>query len=104
MTPLTVTSHRRDDGTVVLTAAGEIDMSNIDTFDQALTEAGDTRADRQVVVDLTAVDYLDSSAINVLSNHAEHLRLITNPLLLRVFTISGLTELTTVESGAPREA
>jgi anti-anti-sigma factor len=101
MTPLTVTSHRRDDGTVVLTATGEIDMSNIATFDQALTEASDTGT--HVVVDLTAVTYLDSSAINVLANHAEHLRLISNPLLSRVFSISGLADLTTVEPARSRE-
>nr|WP_274535237.1 SpoIIE family protein phosphatase [Pseudofrankia asymbiotica] len=51
-----------------------------------------------VVVDLTAVDYLDSGAINALFVHAEHLHLICNPILLPALRISGLTELATVES------
>ena len=31
-TPLTIENDRRDDGTLVLRASGEIDMSNIDAF------------------------------------------------------------------------
>lgn len=101
MTPLTLTSHRRDDGTTVLSASGEIDMANIDTFAAALREARAVREDHHVVVDLTAVHYLDSSAVNVLSTHADDLHLVVNPLLLRLFVISGLTMLTTVETATP---
>lgn len=38
-TSLTLDTTRRDDGTLVLTAAGEIDLSNLDGFNQALTTA-----------------------------------------------------------------
>jgi anti-anti-sigma factor len=95
-TLLTVDTARCNEGKLVLTAAGEIDLSNIDTFSQALTTAiteiagsGET-----LTVDLSAVEYLDSAAINVLFPHAEHLDLVVHPLLIRVFTISGLNELT----------
>lgn len=94
-TPLTLETDRRDDGTVVLTARGEIDLSNIDTFTEALSTVSSGGA--VVTVDLGAVQYLDSGAINALFTYAERIRLIVNPLLMRVLKISGLTELTTVE-------
>ena len=103
-TTLTLDSMRGDDGKVVLIAAGEIDLSNIDAFSQALdaamAEAGSGGA---LTVDMRAVEYLDSAAINVLFPHADHIHLIVHPLLTRVFTISGLDELTTIESAPPVE-
>jgi anti-anti-sigma factor len=89
----------------VLTAAGEIDLSNIDAFDRALTTASTEAAKSggKLTVDLSAVEYLDSAAINALFAHAEHIHLIARPLLMPVFRISGLTELTTIET-APRTA
>ena len=38
-TSLTLDTARRNDGKLVLIAAGEIDLSNIDAFNQALTSA-----------------------------------------------------------------
>ena len=38
-TPLTLSTARRGDGTPVLIAVGEIDMSNVDVFASALREA-----------------------------------------------------------------
>ncbi|EUA05636.1 hypothetical protein I547_2243 [Mycobacterium kansasii 824] len=38
-TPLTLSTERRSDGTPVLIAVGEIDMSNVDAFASALREA-----------------------------------------------------------------
>jgi anti-anti-sigma factor len=103
--PLTLDTARSHDGKLVLIAAGEIDLSNIDTFDQALTTASTEAAQSggKLTVDLRAVEYLDSAAINALFTHAEHIHLIARPLLMPVFRISGLTELTTVET-APRIA
>lgn len=98
-TPLTLDTARRDNGILVLTAVGEIDLSNIDTFTQALGMAVTQTADtgETLTVDLSAVEYLDSAAINALFVHAERLHLIARPLLIGVFTISGLSELATVE-------
>jgi anti-anti-sigma factor len=103
-TLLTLDTARSDDGKLVLIAAGEIDLSNIDTFTQALTTAITETAGsgETLTVDLSAVEYLDSAAINALFRHAEHIRVIAHPLLVRVFTISGLTELTTVEPASPK--
>jgi anti-anti-sigma factor len=90
-TPLTLTPGRRSDGTLLLTAVGEIDMTNTD----ALAEALDT-THGPVVLDLTGVEYLDSAGLNVLFARADRVELVASPLLAPVLTISGLTDLTTV--------
>ncbi len=92
------TGHR--DGTYVLTATGEIDLSNVDSFATAL-DRGSAAVARDgatnLTVDLTGVEYLDSGAINALFSHAPVMRLIANPVLMPVLTISGLTDIATVE-------
>jgi len=93
-TPLTLSNDRRPDGTPVVTAVGEIDMSNADTFRDALTRA--SAADGRLVVDLTRVEYLDSAGLTVLFTHAAHLELIATPLLAPVLRISGLADITTM--------
>ncbi|MFG1808119.1 STAS domain-containing protein [Streptomyces sp. NPDC049040] len=87
-TPLALTSTRRPDGTHLLTAAGEIDMTNSPALADALADTPG-----QVVVDLTGVDYLDSAGLAVLFTHADRIRLIAPPLLDPVLRVSGLTEL-----------
>lgn len=98
-TPLSLNTDRGVDGTPRVTAAGEIDISNIDLFSEALTTASDgTRG--PITVDLSAVKYLDSAGINALFKHADEidrLHLIVHPFLLRVLTISGLSEVATVQ-------
>jgi anti-anti-sigma factor len=105
-TSLTLDTARGNDGRVVLTASGEIDLSNIDTFTEALTTAIVDNADPDgtLTVDLSAVNYLDSAAINALFTYAQRIHVIAEPKLIRVFTISGLAELTTVESAPPKPA
>lgn len=95
-TPLRLHTDRQEDGSVVLTAAGELDMSNIAAFSEAVSAAvdGDSRA---LLVDLSAVEYLDSGAINVLFEHADSIELVVNPILLPVLTVSGLTKATVVK-------
>lgn len=90
-TPLTLTPGRRSDGTLLLTAVGEIDMTNTDVLAEALdAEQG------PVLLDLTRVEYLDSAGLNVLFAHADRVELVATPLLAPVLTISGLSDLTTV--------
>jgi anti-anti-sigma factor len=98
-TPLTLGTTRRNDGKLILTAAGEIDLSNIDAFDQALTAATSEAVGSGVMltVDLTEVEYLDSSAINALCTRADHIDLIAHPILTSILKISGLAELVTIE-------
>ncbi|OBF30900.1 anti-anti-sigma factor [Mycobacterium sp. ACS1612] len=92
------TSHHG--GNMILRAAGEIDLSNIDAFKQALTSSAAEAAAGGVplTVDLAAIEYLDSAAINVLYSQADRIRLIANPLLMRGLAISGLSELLTIDS------
>jgi anti-anti-sigma factor len=106
-TPLAVSTNRRDDGSFVLSAAGELDLSNVDTFTEALTGAIDaaTGASGAVTVDFSDIEYMDSSGINVLFAHAGQIRgLIINPLLSSVVTFSGLSELVPVEPPAQRDS
>lgn len=100
-TPLTIDVDRRDGGALAVVVVGEIDLSNVHTFARALDDAIAGSGGTPVTVDLSGVDYLDSGGINVLFTCADHIRLIVKPLLLPVLTISGLTELTTVESAPP---
>ncbi len=93
-TALTLSTHQRPDGIPVVTAVGEIDMSNAGAFRDALTRA--PAADGRLVVDLTGVEYLDSAGLTVLFTHAAHIELIATPLLAPVLTISGLADITTM--------
>ena len=98
-TSLTLDTARCDDGKLMLTAAGEIDLSNIDAFNQALNTATSEAAasGETLTVDLSSVEYLDSAAVNALFARADDIRLIAHPLLMSIFTVSGLAELVTIE-------
>jgi anti-anti-sigma factor len=98
-TSLILDTARRNDGQLVLTATGEIDLSNVDAFNQALSSATAEADDNggMFTVDLSAVEYLDSAAINALFARAAHIDVIAHPLVMPVLTVSGITELVTVE-------
>lgn len=101
-TPLTLTPHRRSDGTALLTVVGEIDMSNSEAFAEAIEAV-----QGPLVIDLTGVEYLDSAALTVLFTHADRVELIAPVLLVSVLTISGLGDLTTIhtpETDTPHSA
>ncbi len=93
-TPLELSTRPGADGIPVVTAVGEIDMSNAGQFRDALSLA--VPEGGQFVVDLTGVEYLDSAGINALFAHASRIRLIASPLLAPVLTISGLSSITSV--------
>jgi anti-anti-sigma factor len=104
-TLLTLDTARSGDGGLVLTATGEIDLSNVEPFSQALTTAvadADSADEQRLVVDLSGVEYLDSAAVNVLFPHAEHIHVIAHPFLVRIFDISGFSEVATVEPSPPQ--
>lgn len=94
-TPLTLIPARLPDGTGVLAAAGEIDMSNCARFGAAIAAALDGDQAR-LVVDLGAVAYLDSAALGVLFGHADRIEIVANSLLAPVLTMTGLTEVVAV--------
>lgn len=101
-TPLRLRTDRRDDGALVLVAAGELDLSNIGTFADAIAHAVSAGADGSSLhVDLSAVEYLDSGAINVLFDHADSIELMVNPVLLPVLRVSGLTDVASVRPASP---
>ncbi len=91
-TPLTLSTHQRPDGRRVLTAVGEIDMTNADVFRDAL--AAGQPGDQPLLVDLTGVEYLDSAGLTALFTYADHIELIATPLLAPVLNISGLHDIT----------
>jgi anti-anti-sigma factor len=100
-TPLTLTTGTRPDGAPLLTAVGEIDMSNAETFATALTDAVAAAGEVPLIVDLTAIEYLDSAGLASLFGHAGRIHLVIGPLLAPLLDISGLAELTTIETAHP---
>lgn len=89
-----------DDDCLRFTATGEIDLSNITAFKQALTDAVTeaTRRPLRLVVDLAGVTYLDSAAINALYASADRVATIIAPSLLKTtLRVSGLAEVVAVE-------
>jgi len=102
MTPqLSVNAGRGPDGAAVLTAAGEIDMSNAGIFSSALADAVAGSDGEPLTVDLTGVEYLDSAGLAALLAHVERIELVVAPLLAPVLTIAGLADITTVRNGSP---
>lgn len=96
-TPLRLRTDRRDDGALVLIVAGELDLSNISTFSDAIAHAITAGNNGSTLrVDLSAVEYLDSGAINVLFDHADSIEMVVNPILLPVLRVSGLTDVASV--------
>ncbi len=80
VTPLSLTTDSGDDGSLVLKATGELDLSNVDAFSEAVAEARAAASDLQLRVDLSDVDYLDSGgAISVLFAHANAIQVVVNP-------------------------
>jgi anti-anti-sigma factor len=95
-TPLTIEVRSRD-GSPVVAARGEIDLSNVESFSKALQSIDDHDDAEPILVDLSAIEYLDSSGINALFAHADRIRVLANAILLPVLEVSGLTEVVTVE-------
>jgi anti-sigma B factor antagonist len=93
-TPLKLSTRPGDDGTTVLTAVGEIDMSNADDFRDALVQASADGAG--CTVDLTGVDYLDSAGLTALLPYTPRIRVIVTAVLAPVLSVSGLDSITTV--------
>jgi anti-anti-sigma factor len=93
-TRLKLSTQRGTDGLPVVTAVGEIDMSNAASFREALGQAAPDGG--RFVVDLTAVQYLDSAGLNALFVHMSRIQVIASPLLAPLLTMSGLAGITSV--------
>ena len=97
-TPLDLSTHQHPDGSWVVIAAGEIDMSNAGVFAEAIAQARAKAEEGEgcLVVDLREVGYLDTAGLTTLFANAPGIELIASPLLAPVLTISGLCDLVTV--------
>ena len=78
---------------VLVTAAGELDIYTCPQLKKALDAAGRVEA-AQLLVDLTSVTFMDSTAIGLLAaeqrRRAEALHLVvTEPQLLRILEVTG---------------
>jgi anti-sigma B factor antagonist len=93
---LTLTPGRDPRGATVLAVAGEIDMSNAGDFSAAVDSLLRDAGDGPVVVDLTAVDYIDSAGLAVLFPHIDRIRLVATDLLAPILTVVGLDDVTTI--------
>ena len=96
---LTITSEREGDIHVVA-LSGEIDLANASDVEEELKRVEATDADA-IVVDLSGLDFIDSTGIRVLvaadarsRADSSRLSLIRPPdRVLRIFTISGIADL-----------
>jgi anti-anti-sigma factor len=94
--------HNEPPDTVVVTAVGEIDLSNCGMLDRAFDELGDAS---RVVVDMSGCSFFDSSCLAVLARHARRLhqegkefRVIVDEQGRRVIELTKLGELLGLEN------
>jgi anti-sigma B factor antagonist len=86
-------------GVEVLAVTGEVDVSTAPRLRQQLVETA-TAGHERVIVDLSAVDFLDSTGLGVLVSGLKRFRTLGGDLLLvcpsariiKVFEITGLTK------------
>lgn len=94
---LLVVQQTQDDGSTLLALEGELDLANADTLEMTLHEALN-RGD-EVVVDLTKLEFLDSTGISMLvmalrSPNAERLSFLPSqsPEVGRLLSLTGMDE------------
>jgi anti-sigma B factor antagonist len=99
--------HRQDSkGREVVAVRGEIDVATSPTLREQLYAIIDSGA-KELVVDLSGLGFIDSSGLGVLVAALKHMREGDGELILaglqqpalRVFEITDLTELFTIEPG-----
>ena len=56
--------------------------------------------DGRLLIDLTAVEYLDSAGLTVMFVHADQIEVVVTPLLAPTLLISGLAEVTIMHQAA----
>lgn len=95
---------RRDEGAVVVDVAGEVDLYTAPVLRDRLLDVIDGQGNRFVVVDLGAVEFMDSTAIHVLVQALRRTRERGGDLQLvrvppparRVLEICGLAKIFTI--------
>lgn len=89
------------DGATVVSVSGEVDVATAPALRDRLASVADGADGRPVVVDLSGVTFIDSTGLGVLIGARKRceddgcaLRIvILEPRILKVFDITGLTEL-----------
>jgi anti-sigma B factor antagonist len=103
LTPFEVSS-RHEDGALVVACEGELDIATVDRVRAELVERGEGEA---LVIDLSALTFLDTSAIQLLveamraaRDEGFALRIVrAHPRVQRVFGIAGLETVLPFEDG-----
>ncbi|MGW1679345.1 STAS domain-containing protein [Saccharopolyspora sp. NPDC002376] len=93
-----MTSTRLPDDVTLVTVSGEVDVYTSPALRERLTDAVNDGAAR-LIVDLTQVDFMDSTALGVLVGGMKRMRAINGDLvlvcvaerLLKIFRITGLS-------------
>jgi anti-sigma B factor antagonist len=99
--PLSMPRTVTEQGIACLAPAGELDMSNLDGFRDALLGTLAEPGLAGVVVDLTGLDFLDSMGVHVLLQAKRHAAgrqlpfsvINARGLVLRVLTVIGVHDL-----------
>lgn len=97
---LRVDTSKEADGTATISLSGEVDVYTSPRVKQEIVDLLNQGVSR-LVVDVSQVEYLDSTGLGVLigglkraREHEGDLRLICdNPRILRIFEITGLTKI-----------
>ncbi len=96
------------DGIPVVAAHGEIDVSTAPRLRQELVELAASGSDR-VIVDLEQVEFMDSTGLGILVSGLKRFRTMggdlllvcTQPRVLKVFEITGLTRVFSISGSVP---
>jgi anti-sigma B factor antagonist len=96
--------------TTVLAAAGEIDIDTVDLLRTTVSDALQGGA-RNLLVDLNRVTYIDSAGLGVLVGTYKRVSAADGaftvrccePRVLRLFSITGLTDLLDIDETAPTD-
>ena len=99
-----IEDERRDGTAAVFSVHGELDLHEAPALEERIAAAID-RGAKLIVVDLTYVTFIDSMALGVLLGAVKELglrggslRLVPNPSLRRIFEISLLDRVFTLDS------
>jgi anti-sigma B factor antagonist len=92
-------TEESDGRSIVVTLSGEIDVAAAPTVRERLEQAAS--GDGTLIVDLTGVSFIDSTALGVLigvhkqraAAEADMRLVVSEPRILKVFEITGLTDL-----------
>jgi anti-anti-sigma factor len=100
--------HRRSGGTVVVTVAGELDMAVTFRLEPELERLTDPDEVRALVLDMAAIEFMDSSGLGLLLSvhqrlQASGIRFVVadpSPVVRRMLQLTGVDGTLEISSGA----